>query len=75
MSRRPLKGPESSPFSFLAFFAAAAAGAAGDSRSAATAAEVFLVAAKIQPGDCVEGDASPVPVLVFLFFSPFWTRE
>ena len=37
----------------------------GDSRSAATAAEVFLVAAKVHPGDCVEGLASPVPIAFF----------
>ena len=67
MSSRPLKRPDSSPFLF--FFAAAASfepffspASSGDSRSAATATEVFLVAAKIHPGDCVDGDASPVPV-------------
>ena len=67
MSSRPLKPGVFSFFSFELFFLSPASGG-GDSKSAATAAEVFLVAAKIQPGDCVEGDASPVPVpFMFVF--------
>ena len=78
-SKRP-RNPDRELFSFAAAFAsfglfAFSASSGADSRSAATAAEVFLVATKIHPRDCVEGEASPVPVFFFCFGEFFDERE